>query len=126
MDKFNVTIPDYIPTVTEQDIKNRSFIRYFMSKANQTNSIVHEVSQRRYDELIPEPFVVGGFLNWVIVGKMDDYTINVYTGAPPNGTEDIKIPGVLTQNRGSVIFLSRKLPMVENFLTKYDQFYVGE
>ena len=126
MDKFNIKIPDYVPIITERDIKRRSFVRYFVSKSNQIKSTVHEVNQRQYDALLPETYVVGGYWNWKIVGRLEDYVINVHTGAPPNGMEDIKIPGVLTQNRGSVIFLSKRLPALESFLTKYDQFYVGE
>lgn len=109
--------------------------RYFASKANQlretpVNNIqregpVYEITRRDYERYLDNPYVVTTHLKWLIVGKKEDTIIEVYM-TNPNEKEPITIPGVLTQNKASVMFHSRKIPAIKSYLRKYDQFYVGE
>ena len=124
--------------VKQKDINRKFMYRYFASKANQlretpVNNIqregpVYEITRRDYERYLDNQFVVTGHLKWLIVGRKEDTIINLYTGNPAyeEGKEPITIPGVLTQNAASVMFLSRKLPAIKSYLRKYDQFYVGE
>ena len=128
---FAVRIPDN--PLTEQQItqvhRQRGYVaRYFAAKANHINQEVFEITRRDYDKLYSNQYVILGHLNWVIKGRLGDQSLNLYTGNPTyeGGKEPINIPGVLTQNEGAVRFLGRKIPAVKNYLTDYEQFYVGE
>ena len=127
---FAVKIPDN--PLTEQQItqvhKQRGYVaRYFAAKANHINQEVFEITRRDYDKLYSNQYVILGHLNWVIKGRLDDQIIHLYTGNPSyvGGKEPINIPGVLTQNAGAVRLLGRKIPVVKNHLTNYEQFYIG-
>ena len=126
---FLVNIANTLPTITEIHKQNGVLPRYFAAKANHIDKEVFEITRRRYEQLYDNRYVMLGHLNWVIVGPLEDREIWVYTGSPiydMGGKEPINIPGVLTQNEGTVRFLSRKIPAVKNYLTNYGQFYVGE
>ena len=127
---FAVKIPDN--PLTEQQItqvhKQRGYVaRYFAAKANHINQEVFEITRRDYDKLYSNQYVILGHLNWVIKGRLEDQIIHLYTGNPAyvGGKEPINIPGVLTQNAGAVRLLGRKIPVVKNYLTNYEQFYIG-
>ena len=126
---FTVKIPDN--PLTEQQItqvhRQRGYVpRYFAAKANHINQEVFEITRRDYDKLYSNQYVILGHLNWVIKGQLEDQIIHLYTGIPTyeGGKEPITIPGVLTQNRAAVRFLSKKIPAVKNYLTNYEQFYI--
>lgn len=125
---FRVKILDHVPIASDRDIDRGYFARYFVSKANQTTTRVHEVSRNEYDRLKRKDFITNGRLNWTIRGSLEDTILNLYTGNPAfeMGKEPIAIPGVLTQNQGAVIFLSRRIPALQSYLRRFDQFYVGE
>jgi len=125
---FTVNIKNTTPIVTKQDINRKFMYRYFASKANQVNTTVYEITRRDYEKYLDNPFVVLGHLKWVIDGKLKDTKMDVYTGNSKNdrGIESIVIPGVLTQNKASVMFLSKKIPAIKNLLRRYDQFYIGD
>lgn len=123
-----VNLKSIVPEITPSDI-NRGFKpRYFAAKSNQIRDKVYEIDLRTYHDLSSNDFVVLGHINWIIVGDLEDSTINVHTGSPihPHGMETITIPGVLTQNEISVMFLSKKIPAISNYLKNLKQFYVGE
>ena len=132
---FIVTIKNTVPVVSQKDINRKFMYRYFASKANQlretpVNNIqregpVYEITRRDYERYLDNPYVVTTHLKWLIVGKKEDTIIEVYM-TNPNEKEPITIPGVLTQNKASVMFHSRKIPALKSYLRKYDQFYVGE
>ena len=125
---FMINIDQTIPSVTDKDIRRKFMYRYFAAKSNHRTSMIYEITRRDYDRLVDNDYVVLGNLKWVIVGKLEDRTIQVYTGNPAyeQGKEPIVIPGILTQNQASVMFLSRRIPAITSYLRKYDQFYVGE
>jgi hypothetical protein len=137
---FLINIRSTTPKVTNFDIRNGYMPRYFACKANQlygpvenniqSEGIIYEISRRDYERYTGVRYVILGHLNWVIRGKLEDRESEVmlYTGHPAleKGREPIVLPGVLTQNEASVMFLSRKLPAIKSYLRKYDQFYVGE
>jgi len=87
--------------------------------------MVYEVNLREYEKHMGNQYIVNTYLKWLIVGKKEDTIIEVYM-TNPNEKEPITIPGVLTQNKASVMFHSRKIPAIKSYLRKYDQFYVGE
>ena len=125
---FIVTIKNTVPVVNQKDINRKFMYRYFASKANQLDTAVYEITRREYDRHVGNSYVILGNLKWSIVGKLEDITINLYTGNPAYefGREPITIPGILTQNESAVRFLGRRIPVVKSYLRKYDQFYVGE
>ncbi len=135
---FIVTIKNTVPVVSQKDINRTFMYRYFASKANQlletpVNNIqregpVYEITRRDYERYLDNQFVVTTHLKWLIVGRKEDMTIMVDTANPnyEDGKEPITIPGILTQNKASVMFHSRKIPALKSYLRKYDQFYVGE
>ena len=127
---FAVNIPDN--PLTEQQItrvhRQRGYVvRYFAARANHINQEVFEITRRDYDKLYSNQYVILGHLNWVIKGPLEDRKHLLYTGNPAfeGSREPINIPGVLTQNAGAVRFLSRKIPVIKNHLTNYQQFYIG-
>lgn len=127
INNFDSQIVNEIPIITQAHINQKYVTRYFVSKSNQLRTVVYEVGVRQYDDLMTNCCVIGGFLNWIIKGPLDDYTVKVYTGVPWNeGVEDINIPGVMSQNKGAVMYLGKKIPILKNTLTIYDQFYIGD
>ena len=130
---FLVSLTNTPPTITEKHKQNGVLPRYFAAKANHIDKQVFEITRRDYQHLEDNRYVILGHLNWLIRGRLEDHEMWVYTGnhvfnSPdhPQGTEPIIIPGLLTQNRAAVMFLGRKIPAVKNYLTNYEQFYVGE
>ena len=130
---FLVHLTNILPTITEKHKQDGVFLRYFAAKANHIDKQVFEITHREYYNLYDNRYIILGHLNWRIKGRLEDREMWVYTGnhvfnSPehPQGTEPITIPGLLTQNRAAVRFLSRKIPAVKNHLTNYEQFYAGE
>ena len=125
---FLVNIANTLPTITEIHKQNGVLPRYFAAKANHIDKEVFELTRRGWEQYYDINYVVLGHLNWVITGPLEDREMWVYTGSPiydMGGKEPISIPGVLTQNRAAVKFLSRRIPILENHLTNYQQFYTG-
>lgn len=125
---FLTTITNTIPVVNQKDINRKYMHRYFAAKASLINTEVFEITRRDYEVFQNNTFVISGHLKWLIVGKLEDTEILVYTGNPAytSGKEPITIPGLLTQNQASVKFLSRRLPYLSKHIRNYQQFYVGE
>ena len=130
---FSVALTNTLPTITEKHRQDGILPRYFAAKANHIDKQVFEITHRAYYNLYDNRYIILGNLNWRIRGRLEDNEMWVYTGnhvfnSPdhPQGTEPITIPGLLTQNRAAVMFLGRKIPAVKNYLTNYEQFYVGE
>mgnify|MGYP001164631987 FL=1 len=124
---FNIKITNTTPTVTEVHRQQGHLPRYFAAKANHINDEVFEISRRQWEEYYDINYVMLGHLNWVIKGQLEDRQHLLYTGNPTfdGGREPISIPGLLTQNRAAVRFLSRRIPAVKNYLADYKQFYIG-
>ena len=126
---FNVSLETILPTITEKHIQRGSLPRYFAAKANHIDKQVFEIARRDYYNLQDNRYIILGHLNWLIAGQLEDREMWVYTGSPiydMGGKEPISIPGLLTQNRAAVRFLSKTIPAVKNHLTDYKQFYVGD
>ena len=124
---FLVNIANTLPTITEIHKQNGVLPRYFAAKANHIDKEVFELTRRGWEKYYDINYVVLGHLNWVITGPLEDREMWVYTGSPiydMGGKEPISIPGVLTQNRAAVRFLSKTIPAVKNYLTDYKQFYI--
>ena len=124
---FLVSLTNILPTITEKH-KNQGYLeRYFAARGNHIDKEVFEITRRRYEQLYDNRYVILGHLNWLITGPLEDREHLLYTGNPTydmGGKEPISIPGLLTQNRAAVRFLSRQIPAVKNYLTDYKQFYI--
>ena len=126
---FNIDLKNTLPKITKRDVNRGYFPRYFAAKANQINHEVFEITRRDYEYLRESRYIITGHLNWVIKGPLEDREVWFYTGNPTydmGGKEPINLPGVLTQNRGAVRFLSKRIPILGNHLTNYQEFYVGD
>ena len=125
---FIVNIQSATPIITETHTIRGHLPRYFAAKANHINDEVFEVNRREYERLYGNSYVVLGHLNWTIKGQLEERKHLLYTGNPTfeGGKAPINIHGVLTQNEGTVRFISRKIPAVKNYLTNYGLFYVGD
>ena len=123
---YNVNIKKYTPIITQSDMQIGYIFRYFVSKANQINDEVYEVDHRTYISLKTHPFIVAEYITWTIKGPLDDSTVSVYTGIDKNdGYETLTVPGVISQNKGYVEYVSNSIPAIKNLLTDYKQFYVA-
>jgi len=123
---FLVNLTTTLPTITEKH-KNQGYLeRYFAARGNHIDKEVFEITRRRYEQLYDNRYIILGHLNWLITGPLEDREYLLYTGNPmfEGGREPISIPGLLTQNRGAVRFLSKQIPAVKNYLTDYKQFYI--
>ena len=124
---FLVHLTNILPTITKKHKQDGVLLRYFAAKANHIDKEVFEITHREYYNLYDNRYVILGHLNWLITGPLEDREVWVYTGSPiynMGGKEPISIPGLLTQNRAAVRFLSKKIPAVKNYLTNYGQFYI--
>ena len=131
---FNVTITNITPTIMETHRQKGYLPRYFAAKSNHINDEVFEITRRDYEKFLYMTTVVVGHLNWKIKGQLEDRELWLYTGnpthddmpeSPGRGTEPINIPGILTQNRSAVKFLSKRIPSLQNRLTNYREYYHG-
>lgn len=125
MSKLTVHITETKPTISEIDRQRGYIYRYFAAKANQLSDKVYEVSLRDYNKLNKNPYVVVDRMKWVIRGKLEDTNLMVHTGNVLGfgGMEEIRIPGVLTENAASVKFVSERIPAVERKITNLQEFY---
>jgi hypothetical protein len=75
-----------IPVITETDIRNKFFTRYFARYANNTENIV-EIDKQQYAILKDNPRFKITQLRWKIVGN--PYTKILSNGAIDKGVEDV-------------------------------------
>ena len=129
---FLVNIANTLPTITEIHKQNGVLPRYFAAKANHIDKQVFEIARRDYYNLQDNRYIILGHLNWLITGPLEDREVWVYTGSPiydMGGKEPISIPGLLTQNRAAVRFLSGQIPAVKNYFDRpnaYEEFWEPE
>ena len=69
LSKFKYSIKTFIPTPKEKDYKKGYIIRYFIQKANDSNSTIYEVSKDSYKNFSSNPLFVNTQLDWRISGE---------------------------------------------------------
>lgn len=123
---FNIKINQYTPSVSSQDRARGYMVRYFVAKANQINDKAYEVDQREYKRLQKNRYIVSVKTIWKISGPLNDVDRTVWVDGQNESKHIISVPGVLTQNEASVIFVSKKIPAVKKILRNLQEFYLNE
>ena len=72
LDKFSSDIISFVPSPSESDYKKGYITRYFIQKANDSNSLIYEVSKDSYPNFISNLLFVNTTLDWRIVGDDTD------------------------------------------------------
>lgn len=91
----------YIPSPTELEYEAGYIRRYFIQKANDSNSFVYEVNKDSYTAFVNSPFFKNVSLDWQIKGSVDE---------------------IRTANSKSIKFASQKLDAVKLYLPNTLQF----
>ena len=73
LNKFNLDIIAFVPKPRQKDYDKGYITRYFIQKANDSNSLIYEVSKDSYPNFISNLLFVNTTLDWRIVG--DDIDI---------------------------------------------------
>lgn len=123
---FNVKIQQHNPEITDRDRRRGYTNRYFAAKANQIKDRAYEISLREFKRLKSDPYVVTAKTTWVISGPLEDHERDVTFQGPSSNKEPVIIPGVLTQNKSSIIFVSKKIPAIKKILKDPQEFYIDE
>lgn len=63
-----VKIKTFTPNVTETDYKRGYITRYFIQKANDTESVIYEVDNIGFSKAIDNPFYKLVDINWRLIG----------------------------------------------------------
>lgn len=64
----SVKIKTHIPTPTETDYKRGYITRYFVQKANDSESQIYEVDYIGFSKTIDNPFYANVSINWRLIG----------------------------------------------------------
>lgn len=115
LDLFIIEYPNSkIAEPAEKDY-NLGFIRrYFVQKANDTESTIYEVSQEDYSKYLQNPFWKAESIKWRILGPRD-------ATFKKNGEMDDR--GVLESNKAAIGLASKTLPNIKLYLPNLLQFY---
>lgn len=73
IEDFKFSINTFVPNPTESDYKKGYITRFFIQKANDSQSYIYEVSKDTYKEFVTNNFFVNTSLDWRING--DDVDI---------------------------------------------------
>lgn len=101
LSKFKYSIKTFIPTPKEKDYKKGYITRYFIQKANDSNSSIYEVSKDSYTNFSSNSLFVNTQLDWRITG------------------EDFEIK---KSNSESIRLASKKIPKLSLYLPNLLQF----
>ena len=70
---FSQQITTFVPSPSDSDYKKGYITRYFIQKANDTNSTIYEISKEKYKTYFDNQLFVKTSLDWRITG--DDIDI---------------------------------------------------
>ena len=100
--EFNqINITAFIPSPRNEDYKRGYITRYFVQKANDSNSFIYEVSKENYSLYVTNSFLSSVQLDWRITG------------------EDVEIK---KSNSESIRLASKKLNKLQLYLPNLLQF----
>ena len=58
----------FIPKPNDKDYFKGYIVRYFVQKANDSNSVIYEVSKTNYSKIISSPMYINISLDWRLTG----------------------------------------------------------
>lgn len=61
-----------VPTIKDEDYNRGYIVRYFTQKANDTDSIIYEISSKQYSKLKSSDLFITISMDWRITGEVDD------------------------------------------------------
>jgi hypothetical protein len=96
------TITAFIPTPDNTDYKRGYIQRYFVTKTNETNGIIYEVSDATFLSVIKSPLYKGVRLRWRLIGS------------------DVEVS---TSNSKSITIASEKIKHLKLYLPNLLQFH---
>jgi hypothetical protein len=100
---FNqIKIVPYIPSPTDIDYKRGYIVRYFVQKANDTNSVIYEIRKKSIGKLSDNSFYKIVSLDWRLIGDRED---------------------VKKSNSSSVRIASQIIPKIQLYLPNLLQFH---
>lgn len=66
---FKYRIKTFIPNPQEDDYKRGYIVRYFLQKANDSQSFVYEISKDTYGKFVDNKLFIVKTLDWRIIGE---------------------------------------------------------
>lgn len=103
------------PIITQSDVENRFFSRYFVRPTNEKNYVV-EVDNKQYSNFKQNPRFNTVEVKWKIVGKKE--TIELFPNVYLYGVEDV--------NRQEVISQDLTFGGLREYITNYTEFWFSE
>jgi hypothetical protein len=101
LNKFNLDIIPFVPKPTKKDYDKGFITRYFAQKANDTTSVIYEVSKENYKKYTKNNLILVTSLDWRLNG--DDSEIK-------------------NSNSESIRLASKKIPKLSLYLPNLLQF----
>ena len=122
---LTVQVRPKAPQITKADISRGYFYRFFAAKANQIKDLIYEIDRVEYERLRSNSYIVLVRIKWKITGNLEDVFVPINTGSVlgGGGLEEIRVPGVLTENESSVIFGSERIPALKTYITNFKEYY---
>jgi len=104
-----------IVSITQQQINNKTIVRYFLKKVNEVSII--EVDEEQYQKWLTKQIdsvvYLGISIPWTVAGEIEDTIIN--------GT---LIKGVRTKNNLQIQYANSKMPGISEYLSNPLQYYL--
>lgn len=101
LNKFNLDIIAFVPKPRQKDYDKGYITRYFAQRANDTNSLIYEVSKENYKKYTKNNLILVTSLDWRLIG--DDSEIK-------------------KSNSESIRLAARKIPKLSLYLPNLLQF----
>ena len=92
----------FIPKPNDKDYFKGYIVRYFVQKANDSNSVIYEVSKTNYSKIISSPMYINIKLDWRLIGDPID---------------------VKKSNTASLQIASKTIPKISLYLPNLLQFH---
>lgn len=94
-------ISAHIPTPQDIDYQRGYIVRYFIQKANDTDSKIFEVDEYAFAKFTNSPFHTAVQLDWRLIGSTDD---------------------IRQSNMKAINFVRKEMPALKMYLVNYLQF----
>lgn len=69
---FDINVRPFIPSPNESDYKRGYITRYFCQKSNDENSVIYEISKKKYQNIKNNSFLTSVSIDWRITGDDTD------------------------------------------------------
>lgn len=118
--KLALTLTNVVPSLTQDDIRNKVKVRYFAKYARHRNGMIYEITAGIYSSILGNSLFKKTTIDWIICGKLEDTILTLPTG------DNILIKGVISQNKALLALAEEELPGITNHLRNYMELYSGE